>query len=134
MGINSPATSLGGDRPRRVVGRGVVRLHRRSDLVRTSRLDRDRVDQRWHGAVALCVRRRLTLSPSRPVRQQGLAKALLRTTFDELRRRGSPAVGLSTDSRTGALDLYVDAGMVVRASYTHYSKILVPGGTAQTEA
>ncbi|MGB5167899.1 MAG: GNAT family N-acetyltransferase [Acidimicrobiia bacterium] len=67
-------------------------------------------------------------------RNQGLAKALLRTTFDELRRRGSPAVGLSTDSRTGALDLYIDAGMVVRASYTHYSKVLVPGGTAQTEA
>lgn len=59
-------------------------------------------------------------------RNQGLAKALLRTTFDEFRRRGSPAVGVSTDSRTGALDLYLDVGMVVRASYTHYSKILSP--------
>ena len=74
------------------------------------------------------------LAVRRDQRNQGLAKALLRTTFDELRRRGSPAVGLSTDSRTGALDLYVDAGMVVRASYTHYSRVLVPGGTAQTEA
>ncbi len=74
------------------------------------------------------------LAVRRDHRNRGLAKALLRRTFDELRRRGSPAVGLSTDSRTGALDLYVDAGMVVRASYTHYSKVLVPGGSGQTEA
>lgn len=74
------------------------------------------------------------LAVRRGQRNQGLAKALLRTTFDELRRRGSPAVGLSTDSRTGALDLYVDAGMVVRASYTHYSKVLAPAGRAPTEA
>lgn len=66
------------------------------------------------------------LAVRRDQRSRGLAKALLQTTFDELRRRGSPAVGLSTDSRTGALDLYVDAGMVVRASYTHYSKVLAP--------
>ena len=71
------------------------------------------------------------LAVRRDHRNQGLAKALLRTTFDELRRRGSPAVGLSTDSRTGALDLYVDAGMVVRASYTHYSKVLVPGDSVR---
>ena len=71
------------------------------------------------------------LAVRRDHRNRGLAKALLRRTFDELRRRGSPAVGLSTDSRTGALDLYVDAGMVVRASYTHYSKVLVPGDSGQ---
>ena len=74
------------------------------------------------------------LAVRRDHRNRGLARALLRRTFDELRRRGSPAVGLSTDSRTGALDLYVDAGMVVRASYTHYSKVLVPGDSGQTEA
>ena len=73
------------------------------------------------------------LAVRRDHRNQGLAKALLRATFDELRRRGSPAVGVSTDSRTGALDLYVDAGMVVRASYTHYSKILDETGAAQPE-
>ena len=67
------------------------------------------------------------LAVRRDQRNQGLAKALLRTTFDEFRRRGSPAVGLSTDSRTGALDLYIDMGMVVRSSYTHYSKVLAPG-------
>lgn len=74
------------------------------------------------------------LAVRRDRRNQGLSKALLRATFDEFRRRGSPAVGLSTDSRTGALDLYLDMGMVVRSSYTHYSKVLVPGDTAQTEA
>lgn len=71
------------------------------------------------------------LAVRRDHRNQGLAKALLRTTFDEFRRRGSPAVGVSTDSRTGALDLYLDVGMVVRASYTHYSKILSPGERAR---
>jgi mycothiol synthase len=71
------------------------------------------------------------LAVRRDHRNQGLAKALLRTTFDELRRRGSPAVGLSTDSRTGALDLYVDAGMAVRASYSHYSKVLAPGDSVR---
>jgi len=71
------------------------------------------------------------LAVRRDHRNQGIAKALLHTTFDEFRRRGSPAVGVSTDSRTGALDLYLDVGMVVRASYTHYSKILSPGDRAR---
>ena len=74
------------------------------------------------------------LAVRRDHRNQGIAKALLRTTFDEFRRRGSPAVGVSTDSRTGALDLYLDVGMVVRASYTHYSKILSPGERARENA
>ena len=73
------------------------------------------------------------LAVRRDHRNQGLAKALLRTTFDEFRRRGSPAVGVSTDSRTGAHDLYLDVGMVVRASYTHYSKVLSPRDTVQAE-
>jgi ribosomal protein S18 acetylase RimI-like enzyme len=66
------------------------------------------------------------LAVRRDHRHQGLGKALLGASFAELRRRGSPAVGLSTDSRTGALDLYLAMGMVVRASYTHYSKLLLP--------
>ena len=74
------------------------------------------------------------LAVRRDHRNQGLAKALLRATFEEFRRRGSPAVGLSTDSRTGALDLYLDTGMVVRASYTHYSKILEKDGALHTGA
>ena len=69
------------------------------------------------------------LAVRRDHRNRGLAKALLRATFDEFRGRGAPAVGLSTDSRTGALDLYLDMGMVVRASYTHYSKVLASDAT-----
>ena len=64
------------------------------------------------------------LAVRRDQRSKGLGKALLRASFEEFRRRGFPAMGLSTDSRTGALDLYVDLGMVVRATYTHYSKLL----------
>jgi len=64
------------------------------------------------------------LAVRRDHRGRGLARALLRASFDEFRRRGAPAVGLSTDSRTGALDLYRSVGMVVIASYTHWSKLL----------
>lgn len=59
-------------------------------------------------------------------RGRGLAAALLREAFEEFRRRGLPAVGLSTDSRTGALDLYLRVGMEVRASWIHYTKLLRP--------
>ena len=59
-------------------------------------------------------------------RGRGLAKALLREAFEEFRKRGAPAVGLSTDSRTGALDLYLQVGMEVTASWIHYSKVLRP--------
>ncbi len=59
-------------------------------------------------------------------RNRGLAKALLSRSFDEMRNRGCPEVGLSTDSRTGALDLYLALGMEVRQSFTHYSKLLRP--------
>lgn len=64
------------------------------------------------------------LAVRRDHRGGGLARALLRASFEEFRRRGAPAVGLSTDSRTGALDLYRSVGMVVKASYTHWSKLL----------
>lgn len=57
-------------------------------------------------------------------RGRGVARALLRELFEEFRCRGFPAVGLSTDSRTGALDLYLGLGMVVRDTYSHYSKVL----------
>lgn len=66
------------------------------------------------------------LAVRRDHRGRGLAKCLLREAFQEFRRRGFLAIGLSTDSRTGALDLYLDLGMVVRATYTHYSKLLTP--------
>jgi mycothiol synthase len=59
-------------------------------------------------------------------RSRGIAKALLREAFEEFRRRGSPSVGLSTDSRTGALDLYLRVGMEVRETWIHYTKVLRP--------
>lgn len=59
-------------------------------------------------------------------RHQGLGKALLGASFEAMRAGGLPKVGLSTDSRTGALDLYLDIGMEVTQSYTHYSKLLRP--------
>ena len=71
------------------------------------------------------------LAVQRDHRRKGLAKALLKTTFDQMRTLGFPEVGLSTDSRTGALDLYLGLGMEVRQSYTHYSKLLRPAPIAQ---
>lgn len=65
-------------------------------------------------------------------RGKGLATALLTRAFNEMRRRGFPEVGLSTDSRTGALDLYLNLGMVIRQSYTHYSKVLQRPGIASS--
>lgn len=57
-------------------------------------------------------------------RRRGLAAALLADSFGQMRDRGASVVGLSTDSRTGALDLYLRIGMVVTLSFTHYSKLL----------
>lgn len=59
-------------------------------------------------------------------RRRGLAAALLADSFGQMRERGATVVGLSTDSRTGALDLYLRIGMVVTLSFTHYSKLLRP--------
>jgi GNAT superfamily N-acetyltransferase len=57
-------------------------------------------------------------------RGEGIAKALLGSLFERFRALEFPAVGLSTDSRTGALDLYLGLGMIVRDTYVHYSKLL----------
>jgi len=73
------------------------------------------------------------LAVQRDHRRKGLAKALLKTAFDQMRMLGFPEVGLSTDSRTGALDLYLDLGMEVRQSYTHYSKLLRPAAIARED-
>lgn len=59
-------------------------------------------------------------------RGRGVGAALLARSFGEMRRRGADEVGLSTDSRTGALDLYLRLGMVVTMSFTRYSKLLRP--------
>jgi mycothiol synthase len=46
-------------------------------------------------------------------RGRGLAKALLMDGFREARRHGATRSELSTDSRTGALDLYLGIGMEI---------------------
>jgi mycothiol synthase len=58
----------------------------------------------------------------------GLGKALLRALFEGHRDKGMQSVGLSTDSRTGALDLYLHVGMVVTSTYTRWTKQLRPAG------
>jgi GNAT superfamily N-acetyltransferase len=53
-------------------------------------------------------------------RGRGLGRALLERAFG-LFHGVRPAVGLATDSRTGALDLYLHVGMQVRRSFTRWS-------------
>jgi GNAT superfamily N-acetyltransferase len=57
-------------------------------------------------------------------RRRGLGRALLQQAFHRARRRGLHRVGLSTDSRTGALGLYEHVGMHLKRTYTHYAKPL----------
>jgi mycothiol synthase len=57
-------------------------------------------------------------------RHRGVATALLGTAFAGFRERGRSTAGVSTDSRTGALDLYERVGMRVERSYTRYTKRL----------
>ena len=56
-----------------------------------------------------------------PYQGRGIGRALLQHTFGFFHGR-EPAVGLSTDSRTGALDLYLHVGMTVRRSYRRWSR------------
>ncbi len=52
-------------------------------------------------------------------RGQGLAQALLADGFRNAREHGAVRSELSTDSRTGALDLYLKVGMRVSATWVH---------------
>jgi mycothiol synthase len=54
-------------------------------------------------------------------RGRGLAQQMLAETYAAARRRGLPHGGLSTDSRTGALDLYLRLGMQVRHTFHSWS-------------
>jgi ribosomal protein S18 acetylase RimI-like enzyme len=54
-------------------------------------------------------------------RGRGIGRALLQHTFGVFHGR-DPVVGLSTDSRTGALDLYLHVGMTVRRTYRRWSR------------
>ena len=57
-------------------------------------------------------------------RRRGIAQALLLTAFGWFYERGRRIVGVSTDSRTGALGLYEKVGMRVQRQYTRYVKPL----------
>jgi mycothiol synthase len=58
-------------------------------------------------------------------RRRGIGRALLAALFSEFRKRGETRLGLGTDSRTGALDLYIRLGMEVERSFRHWRKQLV---------
>jgi GNAT superfamily N-acetyltransferase len=59
------------------------------------------------------------LAVERSHRGRGLAQGLLADAFGQARRRGGHRSELSTDSRTGALDLYLKVGMEVTQTWTH---------------
>jgi mycothiol synthase len=59
------------------------------------------------------------LAVQRSHRGQGLAQALLADAFAGAHARGATRSELSTDSRTGALDLYLRVGMEVTQVWTH---------------
>jgi mycothiol synthase len=62
------------------------------------------------------------LAVAREHRGLGLGRALLQQAFALFHGRGKSSAGLSTDSRTGALELYEHLGMRVVRSYTHHAK------------
>lgn len=66
------------------------------------------------------------LAVGRSHRRRGIASALLAALFTEFRSRGVQQLGLNTDSRTGALGLYLNLGMAVELTYTRWSKVLRP--------
>jgi GNAT superfamily N-acetyltransferase len=59
------------------------------------------------------------LAVERSHRGRGLAQALLADAFGQAREHGAMRSELSTDSRTGALDLYLKLGMEVTSVWTH---------------
>ncbi|NNC41672.1 MAG: GNAT family N-acetyltransferase [Acidimicrobiia bacterium] len=64
------------------------------------------------------------LAVARQYRRRGIARALLSSVFGEFRSRGQGVVGLNTDSRTGALDVYLGLGMELKLTFVHYSRQL----------
>ena len=57
-------------------------------------------------------------------RHRGIARALLGSAFLAFHESGKRMVGVSTDSRTGALSLYERLGMRIRRSYTGWARDL----------
>lgn len=75
------------------------------------------------------------LGVRRPWRRSGLGLALLRHAFGEFYRRGTRKVALGVDSEslTGAVRLYQRAGMHVMLQYDDYEKELRPGIDLRTQ-
>jgi GNAT superfamily N-acetyltransferase len=63
-------------------------------------------------------------------RGRGIARALLAAAFGAARERGARRSELSTDSRTGALDLYLGLGMEVESTWVNLGISLVPPSDA----
>jgi ribosomal protein S18 acetylase RimI-like enzyme len=57
-------------------------------------------------------------------RHRGIGRALLQASFAAFHGAGQRTVGLSTNSRTGALSLYERIGMRIRRSYTAWEKAI----------
>ena len=64
------------------------------------------------------------LAVAKPHRGQGVAQQLLADTYAAARDRGVPYAGLSTDTRTGALDLYRRLGMRVLFTLNNFNLAL----------
>lgn len=67
------------------------------------------------------------LAVVRDQRGRGLGRALLAAGFAATRVHGARTATLSTDSRTGALELYLHVGMVVTAEFVQLARRLGPG-------
>jgi mycothiol synthase len=72
------------------------------------------------------------LAVRRDRRRRGIGNALLVHAFGEFHRRGTPAVALSTNSLSGALDLYRRSGMEVTRTYRHYERKLRVAASGRT--
>ena len=67
------------------------------------------------------------LAVRRNQRGRGLGRALLLRAFNEGRQHGTRRAELSTDSRTGALGLYLHVGMRITHTFVHLAKPLDAG-------
>ena len=58
------------------------------------------------------------------LRHRGVARVLIAKLYDEFTLRGEHTIRLNTDSRTGALQLYLDIGMTLETTYERWSLTL----------
>jgi len=75
----------------------------------------DSADEAWVAQLAV----------AKAHRGRGVAQQMLADTYAAARARGIPHAGLSTDTRTGALDLYLRLGMRVLFTLKNYELALV---------